>query len=266
MSIQQVNNALDFRWWLQKEFTDRSRKNPRFSLRSFAKLLDMDASSVSQILAGKRRISPKIVEKISNRLSVPPATKAQLLAALPKKKPESTTAVPAFHQLSADAFAVMADWYHYAILELTFTKNFSDSPKWIAKKLGISATEASVALERLERLELLERKEGRLVKTEAFLTNYSEGQTGPALKELQRQLLQKALAAIDLVPQEMKDITAMTMAVDPTLIPEAKARIKTFRRELCAFLDQGNRTHVFNLGVQLIPLSNSTITEEKDHE
>ncbi|MGZ3692749.1 MAG: TIGR02147 family protein [Bdellovibrionota bacterium] len=266
MSSPQAQAPLDFRWWLQKEFTDRSRKNPRFSLRSFAKLLEMDASSVSQILAGKRKISPKIVEKVSERLSIPPTTKAQLLSSLPKKKSEASTQAPAF-QLSADAFAVVADWYHYAILELTFTENFSSSPKWIAKKLGISATEASVAIERLERLELLERKDGQLVKTEAFLTNYSEGQTGSALKELQRQLLQKALNAIDLVPQEKKDITSITMAVNPANLPEAKLRIKKFRRELCAFLEEGPRTHVYNLGVQLYPISDSTTSaEDNDNE
>lgn len=257
--------STEIRCWLQKEFTDRSRKNPRYSLRSFAKLLELDASTVSQILAGKRKVSGKIVAKLADRLSVPPAAREQLLAAVSQKQPVATGPAPNFLQLSADAFAVMADWYHYAILELTFTKNFQDSPKWIAKKLGITPTEAAVALERLERLELIEKKDGRYVKTEAFLTNYAEGQSTGAQKELQRQLLQKALAAIDLVPQEMKDITAITMAADPALIPEAKARIKKFRRELCAFLDQGNRTHVFNLGVQLIPLSTSTVSEEKNN-
>lgn len=261
----QTQAPTDFRWWLQKEFTDRSRKNPRFSLRAFAKLLDMEASSVSQILAGKRKVSAKLAGQICDQLSVPPDQKRMLLSGLAKAVP-AAAATPNYYQLTADAFAVVADWYHYAILELTFAENFQSSPKWIARKLGVSATDVTVAVDRLLRLELLENKDGRLVKTEAFLSNYSEGQTAPALKELQRQLLRKALEAIDHTPQEMKDITSMTMAASPDKIPEAKERIRRFRRELCAFLEDGPRTAVFNLGIQLYPLSETTLEKDTSHE
>lgn len=263
METQSLPNTQNFRLWLQKEFTDRSRRNPRFSLRAFAKLLKMEASSVSQILAGKRRPSAKVVEKICDQLSVPPTIRAELLRSLPGKKNEvSEVFQPNYIQLSADAFSVMADWYHYAILELPFAENFQSSPKWIAKKLGISATEAALAVERLERLELLEKKTGRLVRTEALLTNYSEGQSNSAMKELQRQVLQKALDAIDHVVQEEKDITSMTMAIDPAKLPEAKQRIRQFRRDLCAFLEDGPRTRIYNLGLQLYPISKITTGEE----
>jgi len=265
LETQKTSQKLNFRMWLQKEFTDRCRRNPSFSLRAFAKLIGMEASSVSQLMAGKRNASHKVIGKICDRLSVPPEIRHQFLAS--SNRPQSKSdSVPDYRQIAADAFAVIADWYHYAILELTHTENFNSSPKWIADKLGISIIQASVAIERLERLELIEIKEGRLCETGAFLTNYSEGFTAPALKELQRQVLQKALNAIDYVPQEEKDITSMTMAIDVTKLPEAKKRIKNFRRELCTFLEGGPRARVYNLGVQLYPISKSTVFEEKKNE
>lgn len=242
----------DFRSWLQKQFTDRCRKNARFSLRSFARMLDTDPSTVSQILAGKRKVSQKSINKICDRLSAAPTERRRFL---PAKGAEGATADAAYHQLTADAFAVMADWYHYAILELTYVKGFQSHPRWIGAKLGLSPTEAAIAVERLERLELLERVGGRLVKTNAFLTNFADGATAPALRELQRQLLRRALEAIDFVPPEDKDITSITMAVNPERIPEARKKIKKFRRELCDFLTAGEQTQVFNLGVQLYPIS-----------
>ncbi len=72
---------------------------------------------------------------------------------------------------------------------------------------------------------------------------------------MQRHVLEKALTAIDVVPQDEKDITSMTMAIDESKIPEAKKRIKAFRRQLCEFLETGKQTRVFNLGIQLYPIS-----------
>lgn len=253
MLLNQIESTQKFQVWLQKEFSEKCRKNPRYSLRAFARLLEMDASSVSQILSGKRRVSHKVLHKVCDRLSTPPTVREQL-STVPKN-PRKKHA-PAFHELAADAFAVMADWYHYAILELTYTKDFQSNPAWIARKLGISATEASVAIQRLERLDLLAWEKNRLVKTQAFLTNYHEGFTAPAQKELQRQLLQKALHAVDHTPQEAKDITSITMAIDPKKIPAAKEKIKKFRRSLCKFLSDGSdNTRVYNLNLQLFPLS-----------
>ena len=161
------------------------------------------------------------------------------------------------------AFAVIADWYHVAILELTFAEGFDESPAWIAKKLGISPTEVKIALERLERLELLERVDGRLRKTNTYLTNFRDGVTAPALKSFQRQILEKAITAIDLTPQEDKDITSMTMSIAPERLPEARQLIRRFRRELCALLETGPRRRVYNLGVSLYPVSDFTLKEEE---
>ena len=245
----------DYRLWLQQEYSQRSRKNPRYSIRAFAKVLAMDPSSVSQIISGKRRVSAKILQRLCDRLSVAPLVRAELFKSIKTPSDEAAQAAPAYTQLAADAFAIISDWYHCAILELTFCEEFESSPKWIAQKLGISVTDSKIALDRLLRLELLEIENGRLVKSETFLTNYSEGFTAPALKELQRQLLHKALHAIDHIEQPKKDITSMTMAIDPAKLPAAKNRIKKFRRELCAFLENGRRTVVYNLGIQLFPLS-----------
>lgn len=245
----------NFRQWLQKEFTDKCRNNPRYSLRSFSRLLDTDPSSVSQILSGKRRVSVKAIQKICGRLSVAPEIYQRLMEGEPAPLALRTANV---HQLSADAFSVIADWYHFAILELSQTVGFKSEPRWIASKLSITPAEATIAVDRLLRLDLLKRHRGRLVKTDATVTNYRPGETAPALREFQRQILRKALEAIDFTAPEEKDITSMTIAVNEALLPEARTKVKAFRRELCDFLMQGPRTKIYHLGVQLYPVSKAT--------
>ena len=61
--------------------------------------------------------------------------------------------------------------------------------------------------------------------------------------------------AIDDCPAESKDITSITMAIDTANIEKAKKLIAKFRRDLCTLLDHGDQTFVYNLGIQLYPIS-----------
>ena len=50
---------------------------------------------------------------------------------------------------SQDVFSYMSDWYHLAILELTFVKGFKSEAKWMSRRLGISEAEVKPAVDRL---------------------------------------------------------------------------------------------------------------------
>jgi uncharacterized protein (TIGR02147 family) len=261
---QTIQEHSDFRLWLQEEYTKRCGKNPSYSLRAFAALLDLDSSSVSQILTGKRKASAKLALGIFEKLGVHPTIAQRILGSLKptagrpsnQTKKKQSTPEPNYGQLTLDAFAVVADWYHYAIMELTVTEGFKNDPQWIARSLNISVIEVKVAIERLMRLELIEEKDGTLIQTENLLSNGFTGvTTSGAHKQLQRQVLQKALEAIDNTPQEDKDITSMTMAIDRSKLPEARKLIQKFRRDLCQFLENGKKEDIYHLGVQLYPVS-----------
>ena len=161
-----------------------------------------------------------------------------------------------FFQLNIDSFTAISEWYHYAILELTYVSGFKSDAKWIAKKLSITVEEAKAATERLKRLGLLLEENGSLIKSSKLLTNLSFVNTSAAHQELQRQIIEKSLFAIDGCNQDEKDITSMTMAIDVANLPKAKEIIKKFRRELCALLEDGEQSQVYNLAIQLYPISN----------
>lgn len=242
--------------WLQAELVERCRKNPRYSLRSFAASLDMDASSLLKIISGKRSPSAKTIEKICDRLSCSPTQRDHFLKKSKVKKViEPTLSKEDFHLMAEDAYECMTHWYYSAILELTYVENFTDDPKWIARSLGITVTEVNIAIERLKRLGLVSDAEGKLVKTHRSLTNFVPGLSTSSHREYQRQIISKAVTAIDESGPEEKDITSMTMAIDESKLPEARKIIAKFRRELCAYLEDGTQSRVFNLAIQLYPIS-----------
>lgn len=143
-----------FRLRLQEELVERTRRNPSFSARAFARQLEIEHSSLSQILSGKRTLTDKMCKRLAQKIALPPDEMYGLMGV--NSSSNKTTQLSKFTNLSVDHFKVIADWYHYAILELTHLPHFRGDPSWIAKSLGIKVYEVRAAVERLQRLEYLE--------------------------------------------------------------------------------------------------------------
>ena len=115
--------AVTFRAVLTTEFGRRRSANARYSLRSFARDLAADHSTLSQILRGKRRLTGRNVRAFGRRLRLP-ATQIAEHCAL-----ENESAVLA----ALDRANVKAD------------------SRWLASVVGIPLDEVNVTLQRLLR-------------------------------------------------------------------------------------------------------------------
>ncbi len=244
----------DFQRFLQETLVLRCKNNPAYSLRAFARQIGIEPSFLSKLISGKRKATPAVIKKISLVLSLGPSELEDFLNG-PKTElsPEQR-----YQNLAMDHFLVISDWYHYAILELTLVEGFQSSPAWISQALGINPIQARDALERLERLEMLQKDEsGNYSNASGSNTTVGHEFTASAFKKLQKQILMQAIDALENVPFELRDQSSMTMAIDPSLIPEAKKRLKDFRRELCQFLEgeSPKRKEVFQLSLSLFPIT-----------
>jgi plasmid maintenance system antidote protein VapI len=246
----------DFRLYLQQELVKRCKKNPRFSVRAFAITLGVENSALSKILCGKRQLTRKMVIRLGQKLGLNPIQISEFSIVPVLENPESQKET--FRQLTQDQFAIISDWYHYAIHELCRTNSCKSDVRWIARKLGITLAEAASAVERLLRLGYLERStSGTLINRSGPLTTLGNEFTTIAFRNLQRQVLEKAIIALEEVPLEKRDQTSMTMAISSTKLKEAKELIKKFRRDLSNFLesDYKNLDSVYHLGISLYPVT-----------
>jgi uncharacterized protein (TIGR02147 family) len=249
----------DFRLYLQHELIRRCQANPQYSLRAFARFLDIEPSFLSKLISGKKKITRKTVEKLSGPLGLNPEEKIKF-----SKVFSQESEVAQFKNLALDHFQVIADWYHYAILELVSTKGFKLDNHWIAKRLGISVNEANAAIERLIRLEFLEKnKKGQWVNKSGHNTTVGNEFTAVAFRKLQKQVLMMGVDALENISFEKRDQSSMTMAVDSKLLPFVKEHIKTFRRQLAAEIRKKskNKNSVYQLGISFYPL---TKTKEEE--
>ena len=229
----------------------------------------MDVGALSLVLAGKRVPSYPMARKMAESLALTPEEQEQflysvagehknrgcrrlnpMLRSLHKQTPSATG--PA-RELSLDLFRVIADWYHYAILELTYTDSFRPSPQWIASELGISETQAKLGIDRLFRLGLIKKTGSTFIKSDQHLTTADKHVTSGALRQGQKQILENAIFSVENDPIEERSNTHMVMAIDPEKLPEAKKMILEFNRKLCAFLESGKRKRVYTLGIALNP-------------
>jgi len=250
----------NFRLFLQDELIRRTKKNPRYSLRSFAKSIGCDVSSLAKILSGKRAIGRITIMRLSSRLGLSAQATEIFLSKHRETKKEPPIGITAdYATLAADTFHVVSDWYYYAILELIQTDDFRAESKWISRVLGITSSEANIAIERLLRLGMIEvdSKTGHWKEAgSGRLTTLGNRFTNHAFQNLQRQVLEKAILALDEVPIELRDQSSMTMAIDIDKLEAAREKIKTFRRELAAFLSRGQKQQeVYNLSISMYPVT-----------
>ena len=70
--MQNINKTSDFRQFLEDELARRTQSSPRYSLRAFARHLDVDSSFLSKILNGKRTVTVRTIRMFGERLNLQP--------------------------------------------------------------------------------------------------------------------------------------------------------------------------------------------------
>lgn len=247
-------NQSAFKDLLRSTLMQRCKANESYSLRAFARDLNVEASALSKIIRGERALSPQMFDRFCSSLNLSPKEQADFIE----------TDEAEFQQITEDCFKVIADWYHYAILELTHLQSFKADEKWICEKLGITKTETRKAIERLKRLNLLKVDEnGKWIDTGENLSTVSVKHTNQAYKNLQTGVLEKAILALNEIPFDQRDQSSMTLAFSKSEMPKAKELLKKYRRQFVNQMeDYETADQVYHLSFSLYPLLKKKNTEE----
>lgn len=263
-----MNESLDYKTYLRELLNEKIQQNSRYSLRAFARDLGVSPSILSETISGKHGLSEAVAKRIAKNVGLN-KNETQFFcdqvvsqnSKSIKKKNEAARRIKSIKEMSKqnslqmDHFKIISDWYHFAILELTYLNDFKNDENWIARKVGISKFEVQAAIERLLKLELLEVINGRLSATEDY-TASPDGIPSDAIKKFQRQLIEKAQTALALQSVDNRDITSLIVSVDKSRIPEVKKEIKNFRRHINAhYGTDEKRDSVYCLAIQLFELT-----------
>ena len=271
--IVDIFSFQDYHSYLRAVFALRLKNNPRYSIRAFAKHLDLSAGFVSLLLSGKKMLSATSALQIANILKLggrqtdyfvlmlqketafDPIKQAKIVEKMQVLAPRTLT-----HFLPVDSFQSIADWYHTTILELCTLWDGHLEPQKIADTLGIEKVTAQVALDRLLRLELLTvdchdqdhkkyQRTQKNVRIECQESNY-------ALQQFHKEMLTRAIASVDEQTPQEKFIGSETLAIDPAILPEAADILEDAFQKILALNRQKSKQkkNVYHLGIQFFRL------------
>jgi len=239
---------------LTAELASRRSRNAAYSLRAFAAWLDLGPSSLSEIIAGKRKVSPRMAKKIASRLELPSEKTNRIVSALGKRSWLAKKSGQQYKELRSDQFALISSWVHFALLSLLRVKEPKITQGWIASKLGLSVSVVSDALSRLQRLGLVEKSGDNSLHRTSTPISSPDGVADLAIQKAHLENFELARDALAALSVEERDFTSITMAINPKKIPEAKLMIRAFRDRLAAVLEDDEASEVYRLSMQLFPL------------
>jgi uncharacterized protein (TIGR02147 family) len=218
---------------LKSLFSARCARNPRYSLRSFSKNLNVSHSLLSLVLNGKRAPS----RAFENRV-------------LKLMKSEDQPV-----EIGIQSFEQIASWIHYAILGLVRLPGFQHDAQWIATKLSISKTQASLALDTLGEHGYLKKINNRWRQAVPPFRVGNKASSS-ATRRFTREVLSVADHCLDSEPFEAREFGSMFMAIREEDVPYAREKMREFRKELSDELEaKGTPDRVYALTCQLFPLS-----------
>jgi plasmid maintenance system antidote protein VapI len=243
---------------LQEELALRCARNPRYSLRAFARYLGLDHSTLSQLLRGRRRFTTAMIERVGKRLALTPQMITQLVEL--ERTPTEPWVSRELKQLSRDAALTLAEWHHHAILELTHLATFKADVRWISRVLDVSVDQVTMAITRLARLGLLDMRSPTTWVDAA-------GDAEARLVSLPARAIGALAGRADKLAGSNSErpahYSATTIAVTTSTCRRITERVEQFRREVADLLDadKGDRDQVYCLELAFFPLANLTTTE-----
>ena len=247
---------------LKEVLVQKQRTNTRYSLRAFSRDLDMHPATLTLVLQERRPLPKKNIENVIQKLEMTPIEEAIFRESLTKKNNTTLDQVKISDEyknryiLDDSQYKAIAEWEHYAVITLMETANFESSIQHICERLEISEMRVETVLRNLEIAQLIGKNEqGHYVLLKGPLRT-TEDITSKALRVSHKETLEMSKTKLDEVEVELRDFSSMTVAVDPKNLPEAKTIIREFRKKMASLLRDGDKTEVFQLAIQLYPLTN----------
>jgi uncharacterized protein (TIGR02147 family) len=260
----------DYQSYLKALLQERKQANKAYSLRAMAEALEISASTLSDVMAGKKNFSEETAQDVAVKLKLTgdkkkyftslvqfQTTKDEDLKEILNAKLKVLNPKLRNHfDITIDRFNLMAEWYHTAILEMTHLDRKKLTPDTLSVELSISKEQAKAALELLLRLELIEEEgEGFFRKAKGKFQAQSEI-PNEALRRYHYQMLSKAQESLRTQTPQEKFVGSETIPLNSKDLPKAVDIIENCFQQLLQLAENSlDRDYVYHVGIQAFKLT-----------
>lgn len=248
---------------LIRELEKRKKRNSKYSLRSYAKLLGIHSSSLSSILKKKRTFPVHRVESVVRSLKLSDAETDLFYQSViqerflisPQRSKKSISEKSTSVLNDELHFHILSQWEYYAVLTLLDTKSFRPEFSYIARRLGISASRAREVWGGLKAAGLIVQDANQNWKASSESFSTSEDISSPALRMGHLEELHLGMKKIHSVPVLERDYSSSIIAIPKANIVKAKKLIRQFRKDFSQLVEGRSADEVYLLAIQFFPLT-----------
>jgi uncharacterized protein (TIGR02147 family) len=247
----------------------RVRRNPRYSLRSFAAQLEIEPSFLSAVLRGKKNLSVDRAQAVAQRLRLEdgereafclvaqmdgmsnPELRQQTLKKIREMFPSMES-----ESLTTSEFCVFDDWICSPILELAARPRLRVNATVVSERLGVSRRRADEALQALCKAGFLRRcDDGSYVNDRTRWR--AESRTRHAgLADYHHRMLAKTQERLRTLEPAQRLVGTLTFSLAPRQLGEVERMAREFVSRVHALSEEaGEDAEVFHLGVQAFPVT-----------
>ncbi len=233
---------------LQNAYATRLSRNPRYSLRAFARDLGISAAGLSQVINKRQGVSPEKARLFGRRLGLSEAEIETLVLDATQAFGRSASARKAARKeiqrrskeapgqvLTVELFQAVSDWWHWALIEIAQIEDHHSVDSLVEsahRRIGLTPAALRDGVGRLLKLEIL--KKGACIKPCKDTRIVPAGIPSEAIRKLHQQMLEKAQNALAFQSIDERDFGASFVSIDPRALPLLKEKLRRFRREVIA--------------------------------
>lgn len=262
----------DFRKYLE-DVIGEIKKNTNHTYRRISADMGFASSNfVISITSGRRNLSAKSIEKISQFLKHNDIEKSYFKnlvlfnqatsfddRLLYSSKLVAVKAVSDNLEVTNDTLVYYSNWLNVLIREMSLLPDFKFDASWIQQKsfYAFSLEQIKDSMDLLLKLKLLEKRseDGKVVSTK-FILRAPDKLKAELVRNYHLQMIEKSTQAMAQVEQELRDITSLTMPVAIEDLDRLKKMIAEFRLSL-ANVSEGYKSPdaIYQINFQVFPLT-----------
>lgn len=259
---------------LNSEFKKRTQRNPSYSLRSFARDLDICSGSLSSIIKGKRPYPIRKVDQALQNLNLDPVTSVKFKDSVMSRRKyknivDSIETKKDDHVLNDHQTSLVTDWEHFAVLSLIKTHQYLNSKEsnedFFSNRLGLSKIEANKIVDNLLAANLIKLGQDFKLQRTYQRINTTQDIDSEVLKSAHRNSMHKAEIALDELSPEKRYFGCETFCMSRSNIEQGKKLIREFKNKFSSLLETTDSEDVYRLNIQFFPLTIEEKESNYDH-
>lgn len=270
--LKHIEYYSDYRKYIGDFYKDQKSRYTYFSNRFFCKKAGISSPSLlKEVIDGKRNLTEKTIPKFIKGLGLTEQSgkyfRALVLFNQSKGHTEKQQYLDLMHKLSrevkqhvipVDHYAYYSNWYNPVLRELACILDWENNYRILANAItpAITIQEARDSIALLLKIGFLEKKDNNTYIQKLPAITTGQEITSEGVRSLNKKLSILGTAAIEDFTPEERDITSLTIGINPKNYNLIKEEIKEFKKRVIRIVDgDSNPGMVYNINMQLFPLS-----------